>query len=380
MKRLGISYDQLFHAVPGYYLVVQPHAPEYTIIEISDSLAALLGVSPGTLINQRLSAIFQRIGRQSKNNSAQGLVGAIRQVIATGEPCHVLLESHRPAGATAAEWHTGIFPIKHAGITAGIIVSIDPDKPYSAEDATDDHVRRLEHLIKINQSKDEFISIASHQLRTPATGVKQYLGMLREGMFGELSPAQKEILDRAYESNERQLVIVRDLLKVAQVDGGKVSLHFEGVDMNQLVQHVTQDSADVFKSRRQTLKYHAAKDRIIVSVDADTIRMVVENILDNASKYTEEGKCVEVRVRETKKSVKIRIADQGVGISTTEQSRLFEKFSRIENILSTKVGGTGLGLYWAKRVIDLHGGSITYAPNKPHGSIFEIVLPKETNL
>lgn len=380
MKRLGISYDQLFHAVPGYYLVVQPHAPEFTIIEISDSLATLLGVSRDTLINQRLSAIFQRNGLHSKHKSAQGLLGAIRQVISTGEPCHVLLDSHGHQGATATEWRTGVYPIKHAGIIAGIIISIDPDKPYSTEDATDDHMRRLDHLIKINQSKDEFISIASHQLRTPATGVKQYLGMLREGMFGPLTPAQAEILDRAYESNERQLVIVRDLLKVAQVDGGKVSLHFEGVDMNQLVQYVTRDCADVFKSRKQKLTYHAAKDPVIVSVDADTVRMVVENILDNASKYSEEGKTVDVRVKETKTSIKIRIADQGVGISSSEQARLFEKFSRIENILSTKVGGTGLGLYWAKRVIDLHGGSITYSPNKPQGSIFEIVLPKETNL
>src|SRR5690606_22790216 len=101
------------------------------------------------------------------------------------------------------------------------------------------------------QAKDEFISVASHQLRTPATGVKQYIGMLLEGMLGELTGAQKEVLAKAYESNERQLRIVSDLLKVARVDAGKVILREAETDINQLMGEVVREETEIAKERRQ---------------------------------------------------------------------------------------------------------------------------------
>lgn len=235
---------------------------------------------------------------------------------------------------------------------------------------------RIQHLIELNQAKDEFISVASHQLRTPATSVKQYIGMLLDGMFGELSDMQQEILLRAYDSNERQLKIVSDLLKVARVDAGKVILRQSEVDINQLMNEVVKEAAGVAKERRQTMQCKASSTPAIAWVDKDTIRMVLENIVDNASKYSGENTTIKVSISVNKTAVKIKIIDQGVGIEEKDKGKLFEKFSRIHNPLSMQAGGSGLGLYWAKKIVDLHGGDIEVTSEANRGTTFEVILPR----
>lgn len=236
--------------------------------------------------------------------------------------------------------------------------------------------QRLQHYMDLNRSKDEFISIASHQLRTPATAVKQYLGMVLEGFVGEIDPKQRLMLDKAYENNERQLRIVSDLLKVAQVDAGQVMLRKEAVKLNALLEDVIHDLNGVFKHRHQTVAFHPLESDPEAALDLGSIRMVFENLVDNASKYSEEGKQVTISIEEDAKTVAVRVSDEGVGIRQEDRSRLFEKFSRFDNPLSTKVGGTGLGLYWANKIISLHGGTLTYEPNSPHGSSFVVGIPK----
>jgi signal transduction histidine kinase len=236
--------------------------------------------------------------------------------------------------------------------------------------------KRVEHLIELNRSKDEFISIASHQLRTPATAVKQYIGLVRDGFAGDIVESQRALLDKAYESNERQLSIVTDLLKVAQLDAGKVVLRWGDIKINSLLSDVVSGQKDIFNSREQHINVHLLPEERILKADHDRLRMVFENIIDNASKYSEEKTAVTVALKEVGDTITVRISDQGVGIDKESQSHLFEKFSRIDNSLSAKVGGTGLGLYWAKKIIDLHGGSITHEENRPQGTTFVIALQK----
>jgi signal transduction histidine kinase len=236
--------------------------------------------------------------------------------------------------------------------------------------------QRIRSLIELNRAKDEFISLAAHQLRTPATGVKQYLGMVLEGFVGELSDSQKSILQKANESNERQLRIVSDLLKVAQVDAGKVRLRKADVDVVSLINDVIKEQKETFNRRRQKVVFEPSKRDVTLSFDRDTIRMVLENLIDNASKYSGEDKTVTVKLLEQAEEAQIAIIDNGVGIKPEDQGRLFEKFSRIENPLSTQVGGTGLGLYWAKKIIDLHQGRVTFESVIGEGTKFTIHLPK----
>lgn len=236
--------------------------------------------------------------------------------------------------------------------------------------------QRVEYLLDLNRSKDEFISIASHQLRTPATAVKQYVGMLLEGFAGDIPDQQRKLLQRAYESNERQLKIVTDLLKVAQVDAGKIMLRKSLTSIGTVIDEVCRDLNGVFAARDQQLVFKSPKTEIIANVDSASIRMVLENIIDNASKYSESDTKVVITAESDKDCVVIDIKDEGVGIDPETASKLFEKFSRLDNSLSTKVGGTGLGLYWAKKIIDQHGGDIEYTPNRKQGTTFTVKLPK----
>lgn len=231
-------------------------------------------------------------------------------------------------------------------------------------------------LIELNQIKDEFISLASHQLRTPATGVKQYLGMILEGYAGvDVPPELRHMIEIAYESNERQLKIVNDLLKVASVDAGKVKIITKDCDMAKLVADVLKDMDSVFESRDQKVAVHSTCKSCVVRVDARLMRMVLENIFDNASKYSPPGRSVTIELKCTTKYLNIHVRDQGVGISPEDRDKLFRKFSRIDNELSSHVGGTGLGLYWARHVVELHNGRILVDSEAGKGSTFTIKLP-----
>ena len=239
--------------------------------------------------------------------------------------------------------------------------------------------QRLQHYIELNKTKDEFISLASHQLRTPATGVKQYLGMVLQDMAGEVPDAQRKLLEKAYESNERQLTIVSDLLKVAQVDAGKVHIRPLPTDLVPMLKDVAKEQAETYASRQQKLVVEAIDEPLVAAVDQAKVRMVFENLIDNASKYSEAETTVTVRLEREKEWVKVAITDQGVGIDPSDSDKLFEKFSRIHNDLSTKVGGTGLGLYWANNIIDLHGGMIRVTSVVGEGSTFSVYVPSSSD-
>lgn len=231
-------------------------------------------------------------------------------------------------------------------------------------------------LQALNKAKDEFISIASHQLRTPATGVKQYLGMLLEGYVGEFSTHQYKVLKTAYESNERQLTIVNDLLHVAQADASDITLNPERVDIVEMVQDVINEQRHNFEDKNQIITFDTRRHSAVSTFDPFYIRMVFENIIDNAHKYTPEGKKIMISLRMTKLCIVISVKDQGVGIRKKDRQRLFKKFSRIENPLSMTAGGTGLGLYWVKKIVELHHGTIEVNSQVNKGTEFVISLPK----
>lgn len=234
-----------------------------------------------------------------------------------------------------------------------------------------------EQLVATNTAKDEFISLASHQLRTPATGVKQFLGMVLEGYVGDLDESQREMLEYAYESNERQLQVISDLLKVAQVDAGKMILMKEKVDMVALLKSILQEQQQRFESRGQTVTFRSKRPVLMANVDPGRMRMVFENLIDNASKYTPDNKKIEISLDKPAKSKKIaiQVRDEGVGIRPDDMAKLFQKFSRLENPLSITVGGTGLGLYWARKIINLHKGSIEVESEPDKGTTFTVKIP-----
>jgi len=235
--------------------------------------------------------------------------------------------------------------------------------------------QRVHQLIEINRSKDEFIALASHQLRTPATAVKQYVGMILEGYAGTISDEQQRFLQSAYESNERQIQVVNDILRVAKLDLKKISLKRIETDLGSLMESIIHDAASTFSGRNQAIEYTVPKKVVRALVDTEYIRMALGNIIDNASKYTPPGKSISVKVQSVahEKTV-VTITDKGVGIAKHDMGKLFKKFSRIDNPLSVRVGGTGLGLYWSNEVVELHGGKIDVESEVGVGTTFKVLL------
>lgn len=234
-------------------------------------------------------------------------------------------------------------------------------------------------LAEFDKVKEEFVALASHQLRTPSSAVKGNLGMLLEGYCGDLTPEQREIVNDAQQSNERQLNIIDDMLWVARTEAGRLELHKAPTALGTLVDEAAAALRYTVAERSQTLHVEKLTVNPILQIDAQKIRMVFENLLSNASKYTPEGGKIEVTVRpgrnpEAEWAVEVR--DNGVGIEPDDIGRLFNKFSRIQNPLSDKVGGSGLGLFLAREIVRLHGGSIHVTSAAGQGSTFTVVLPK----
>lgn len=236
--------------------------------------------------------------------------------------------------------------------------------------------RDITEELKLERAKDEFIALASHQLRTPATAVKQYAAMLLEGYAGELNESQLKMVEKAYESNERQINTINDLLRIAQIDAGRMNLSVSEVNLNQLLQDVVNEHMHKFLAKSQGIELSLPKRTIWAALDQSRFRMAIENLIDNASKYTPEGKNIHVKLGRSKGRVVIEIRDEGVGIPREDYIRIFEKFSRIDNPLSITVGGTGLGLYWVQKILDLHNAKIGVRSRIGEGTTFSIYMPE----
>ena len=230
-------------------------------------------------------------------------------------------------------------------------------------------LKQQQHELQLlNSSKDEFVSLASHQLRTPATAVKLILSSLIDELYGKLDPQHLEVLKKAYDSNERQLNLVESLLKVAQLDAGRVVLRKGLANISEIVRGLIEEHYDSIASRQQTINFASADD-IEAEVDKEKLRMALSNIIDNASKYSPEGSIITVTAQKSTGQVRVSVPDEGVGIEPTDLGRIFGKFERLENS-RMDTGGSGLGLFWANQVVQLHGGRIDVASRLGQGTTF----------
>lgn len=231
----------------------------------------------------------------------------------------------------------------------------------------------LVNQIKVQEARDDLLALASHQLRTPATGVKQYLGIIRDGMAGSVSSRQKKLIDEAYFYNEQQLRIINDFLYMAKLDAERVITHPREFDLVELTDEVVKSYEYRTKEKQIAINVKTPKELIVYS-DKQCLRMSIENILSNAIKYTNPKGQVNISIRKLDVTAKISIEDNGVGIHRKDTRKLFKKFSRIDNPLSSQEGGSGIGLYIAKKLIELNHGEISYK-STVDGSKFVIELP-----
>ena len=236
-------------------------------------------------------------------------------------------------------------------------------------------------LRRLDQAKTEFLSIASHQLRTPLTAIRGYLSMIGEGDYGSIPEKAKETIKKTYQATTRLVGLTNSLLNVTRIETGKISFAPSLVSFPDLVSSVIQELKPDAEQKNLFLEYKKTKKKIPkVKIDQEKIRQVILNVLDNAIKYTTKGGItITLKVIETEQKLQLKIKDTGEGISASEMDKLFRSFSRGAAGSHLYSAGAGLGLYVARRFVDIHPGGTIWAesPGRGKGSTFYLELPIE---
>lgn len=227
---------------------------------------------------------------------------------------------------------------------------------------------------EIARAKTDLLALASHQLRTPASGVKQYISMLREGFAGDLEPDQKRLVDKAYDANERQIEIVNQLLYVAKADADQLRPHPVMIKPSMIAQDVISSLESQAFNKSITIDGEIDQD-LEIEADPQYLYMVMDNLVNNAIKYSEENGRVTVSVNAAEGGMDMEVSDTGIGIDKEDYGELFEKFHRIDSDLSQKEGGTGLGLFLVKKLVEAHHGKIEFESTVGQGTTFRVFMP-----
>ncbi len=245
------------------------------------------------------------------------------------------------------------------------------------DDATKELKQSNQKLLALDEAKDEFVSMASHQLRTPLTSIKGYISMVLEEDAGKINDTQKEMLGQAFFSSQRMVYLISDLLNVSRLKTGKFVIETKPIYMPDVVESEIEQLQEGAKVKNIKLSFHKPKDFSKLSLDEMKIRQVVMNFTDNAIYYTPQNGKINVELKETQKSIEFKVVDSGIGVPKTEKHKLFTKFYRAENARKVRPDGTGLGLFMAKKVIVAQGGSIIFDSKEGKGSTFGFSFPKE---
>ncbi|RJR26322.1 sensor histidine kinase [candidate division WWE3 bacterium] len=235
---------------------------------------------------------------------------------------------------------------------------------------------RLEQLDKL---KDDFLSVASHELRTPMTIIKSYLWMLNSGKAGELLPKQKEYLYKAVSSTERMIALINDMLNVSRMEQGRVVFDIKRLDIVDLLKETLSDFKLKAEEKGIYLEICCEDKQIFAYTDSGKLTEIITNLVGNSLKFTRSGG-IKVQIEEDENNVKVSVIDTGAGISEEDQKRLFHKFGRLDNSYQTvaESGGTGLGLYIVKLYVEGMKGTVrAYSEGINMGSTFTFTLPKE---
>jgi len=237
-------------------------------------------------------------------------------------------------------------------------------------------IQRRQEIEKIDKAKSEFISIASHQLRTPLTAVKGYISMVLEGTYGQLAEKIYKPLENVYQSNERLIRLVNDLLNLSRLDAGKIEFSPTLTSLEEMVSSIVEELRINAERKGLYMKMIKPSESLPkIMADQDKLRQVILNIVDNAIKYTKEGG-ITLELKKLDEREEVRVSDTGEGIDKEELNSLFQMFSRATAGTQLHAEGTGLGLYVARQFIEMHGGKIwAESKGKGKGSAFIIQLP-----
>jgi len=254
------------------------------------------------------------------------------------------------------------------------VVSIAVDKSIAYENLQYANIR----LKELDQQKTEFLSIASHQLRTPLSIIKGYLELMLDGAYGKVNTKTKKIINDMDQSNERLVKLVDEFLDITRLEQGRTKYSFDTYNMVDMVTDVVKELKPRAKSKKIRVDWKPKTKKQDVYIDEEKIRNVIFNYIDNAIKYTEKGH-VHIDVAHKDDGVEVIVTDTGVGFGKEDEANFFQKFYRGKNVENTNVNGTGLGIYVCRKFIEAHGGHVwAHSAGSGKGSEFGLWLPDKT--
>lgn len=228
----------------------------------------------------------------------------------------------------------------------------------------------------VERMKTEFVSLSAHQLRTPLSAIKWTLRMLLDGDLGKVNEEQREFIEKTYQSNERMIVLINDLLNVTRIEEGKYLYKPVFSQIENIVQFVINSLKEEIKKKKIQLEFQKPEEKLPkVKMDVEKMRLAISNLINNAITYTLDGGKVTVSLKGGKKEIEFSVRDTGVGIPEEQQKRVFTKFFRATNALRMETDGTGLGLFITKNIIEAHGGKIWFESKENKGTTFYFTLP-----
>jgi PAS domain S-box-containing protein len=257
-----------------------------------------------------------------------------------------------------------------------VSVTVSPiihnDRPIGAIEVFRDITLEYE----IDRMKSEFISLASHQLRTPLSAIKTYAHMLIDGYMGDVTPEQRRSLSTIIGAANRMNELISTLLNITRIESGSISVQPKLLNLKKLAEEAIKELEYTAKSRNIDLKLVEPTGDYSVKTDSLIAKEIITNLTSNAIKYTPDGGAVTLKFSQKPSSVVMSVHDTGLGIPKAAQSQIFTKFFRAPNVVKLETSGTGLGLYLVKGLVDRLDGKIWFKSEEHQGSTFYLSLPK----
>ncbi len=327
------------------------------IVGFNPAAGKLTGQNPSEVVGRNFTDVVKAISPEGVNLTS---LSPIKHVLGEGEVVAKREQLLQIRGGNTLWTEISYSPIfdDDGNVTSGIAI-----------------ISNIQKEREVEAVKSDFISIVSHELRTPLTAIKGFMSMLLQKDFGPLTERQFHFLNRVYQTNQRMIHLVEDLLDASYIESGKIQLKVTPLSIEPVISDVVTELAAKGFERQIMLKVGRKQRLPLVLADEVRLRQILVNLVDNAIKYSLPHSEVVVEFRVHGSELVTTVRDQGVGISPSDIERLFQKFGRIYNPMSLQAGGSGIGLYIVKNLVESHGGRIwvTSRPNK--GSRFNFSLP-----
>lgn len=237
--------------------------------------------------------------------------------------------------------------------------------------------KELEKIQSESKAKSEFLSMVTHQLRTPLSGLKWIFQMQMSGDLGTFTDEQKKIIEKGAASNQRMLNLLQEVMDANHQDTWDFNYKFSKIDIIHIIKDLILELLEEARVKNITLNLHDPESPLpLIEADPEKISIVFQNILENAVKYTDEGGSVIIDIEDAGESIIVSFKDDGIGIPEEAQDNIFDKFFRSDNAKEKVKEGTGLGLFTAKKIVERHNGKLWFESKKDKGTTFFCEFPK----